>query len=232
MRYLPFLLILLIGCARPVPDTGVPAEITDVTLKTSDNVEIAGTFYPGADNSKGVILLHMLSRTRKDWDGFARKLSQAGFSALAIDLRGHGDSDYRFQLFTAEEFNDMTKDVSAAYSYLANRGITNVAVVGASIGANVAYKYLAVNDQVATGILLSPGLDYRGVNIENLQVNQPVMVIAAEDDAYSWRSAETITGGLKGELRIYPSGGHGTNLLQTQPDLEQAMQDWISARLV
>lgn len=227
-------LLLISGCSQVQVDDSPepPAEITDVTLTTSDNVNIASTFYPGSDNSKGVILLHMLSRDRKDWDVFAKKLSDAGFSVIAIDLRGHGDSDYSFKMFSPDEFNDMTKDVSAAFTYLGNKGITRVAVVGASIGANVALKYLALNDQVRTGILLSPGLDYRGVSIENINVNQPVLIVAAEDDAYSLKSSEQIAAGFNGELRTYEKAGHGTNMLKEKPELEGIMIDWISKRLV
>ena len=41
-----------------------------------------------------VILLHGGGQTRHAWGATTKKLSESGFYALAIDLRGHGDSDW------------------------------------------------------------------------------------------------------------------------------------------
>ena len=48
----------------------------------------------GDSNNPLVIMLHGGGQTRHAWGATAEKLSQSGFHALAIDLRGHGDSDW------------------------------------------------------------------------------------------------------------------------------------------
>tara|TARA_B100000963_G_C22377073_1_gene558479 strand:- start:434 stop:661 length:228 start_codon:yes stop_codon:yes gene_type:complete len=41
-----------------------------------------------------VILLHGGGQTRHAWGAAGQKLSERGFYAVALDLRGHGDSDW------------------------------------------------------------------------------------------------------------------------------------------
>ena len=72
-----------------------------VTLTTSDNVQVSGYFVKaGQDTAPAVVLLHMLGRTKEDWDSILRQylLKQTPFSYLAIDLRGHGQSVTRGEM--------------------------------------------------------------------------------------------------------------------------------------
>ena len=48
----------------------------------------------GSDNKKLVILLHGGGQTRHAWGETGKKLAEAGYHAVAIDLRGHGDSEW------------------------------------------------------------------------------------------------------------------------------------------
>lgn len=48
----------------------------------------------GSPDDPLVILLHGGGQTRHAWKGTAEKLSSAGFYAIALDLRGHGESDW------------------------------------------------------------------------------------------------------------------------------------------
>jgi non-heme chloroperoxidase len=62
-------------------------------FKVSSGLNIEATAC-GNSSDPLVILLHGGGQTRYAWGGTAEKLSQSGFYALAIDLRGHGDSDW------------------------------------------------------------------------------------------------------------------------------------------
>ena len=64
----------------------------DGELTTDDNNKIAYTFFENKDAKYGIVLLHMLDRDRRDWGSFAKLLQTAGYSAITIDLRGHGQS--------------------------------------------------------------------------------------------------------------------------------------------
>ena len=65
----------------------------NVTFRTDDGVTLAGTWYePSGRTGPAVILVHMLHRSRRDWDALAIGLASEGIGVLAFDLRGHGES--------------------------------------------------------------------------------------------------------------------------------------------
>lgn len=104
-----------------------------------------------------------------------RSLTQGGFSVIAIDLRGHGASEGNWRSFSPREFNAVVLDVKAAKDYLISRGVKpgRMGIVGASIGANIALRYAAEDGEIKTVVLLSPGLNYRGVAIEEAAKHTP-----------------------------------------------------------
>ena len=197
----------------------------DVTFKTEDTVKIAATHYVGKGD--GIILLHMLSRDRRDWDIFAVKLNSLGYNVLAIDLRGHGESELDFLKFNSTDYNNMVKDVAAAKKYL-NK--TRIFVIGASIGANVALNY-AVKDKDVKGIvLLSPGADYRGVETLKaiMKYDRPIMIVSSEDDFQSIGASRQLYSfaGKQRELKEYGDAGHGTNMF-VKLDLADSIINWM-----
>ena len=62
-------------------------------FKVRSGLNIEATSLGDSDNPL-VIMLHGGGQTRHAWGATAEKLSESGFHALAIDLRGHGDSDW------------------------------------------------------------------------------------------------------------------------------------------
>ena len=114
-----------------------------VTLRTDDGLTLSAQWYePSSQPAPAVILVHMLNRSRRDWEAFAHRLAGEGIGALAIDLRGHGESQ-RFVSPSATDtgYASMVHDVKAARRYLASRADvqqSRVGIAGASLGANVA----------------------------------------------------------------------------------------------
>ena len=62
-------------------------------FKVSSGLNIAASSW-GRDSDPLVILLHGGGQPRHAWGETGEKLSQNGFYVLALDLRGHGDSDW------------------------------------------------------------------------------------------------------------------------------------------
>jgi peroxiredoxin len=61
----------------------------------------------GDRSSRPVLFLHGGGQTRHSWGGAARRVAAAGWQAVTIDARGHGesdwaDSDYRLSSFAAD----------------------------------------------------------------------------------------------------------------------------------
>lgn len=78
-----------------------------VTFTTADGLRLAADVYPGP-RQPPVVLLHGGGQTRHSWGTTARFLADSGWTAVAVDLRGHGDSewspaaDYRLDTFAAD----------------------------------------------------------------------------------------------------------------------------------
>jgi alpha-beta hydrolase superfamily lysophospholipase len=193
------------------------------TFITQDNKEIAYTLYENSAAKFGIVLLHMLDRDRNDWGDFAKLLQTAGYSVLAIDLRGHGEStkNWRWRAFSDRDFQAMSFDAKAAVNFFAQKKMTNIVLIGASIGANIALNYGIAEDSVKAIVLLSPGLDYRSVRTpESAEKNtKPTLVIASEDDLYAFTSAQQIYSTSKSSIKdyqYYKNAGHGTDIFKKE----------------
>ena len=62
-------------------------------IRTADGIELAADAWGNPDHPP-VILLHGGGQTRHAWKTTARALADQGFHAMAVDLRGHGDSGW------------------------------------------------------------------------------------------------------------------------------------------
>ena len=105
-------------CWRSAASPLRTAAVQDVTFRTDDGVTIGGTLYLPARPGPAVILVHVLSRSREDWRPVASRLADAGFVALAIDLRGHGASGPLPEGASLENLTGMMADVKAARAFL------------------------------------------------------------------------------------------------------------------
>jgi dienelactone hydrolase len=204
----------------------------DLTFKRENGLEIIGTLYRPADIDPpwpGVLLLHMIYGQRQEWEGLARTLSQNGYAALAIDLRGHGE--------TGGEMNwDLARqDISQVWQTFASRQeikANSTAVIGASMGANMAVLLGADQPDIQALVLLSPGLNYYMVQTaEPLAAygDRPVLIIASQEDGYAASSSEELLKVARGEalLEMYAGIGHGTAMLSNQPDLASLLLEWL-----
>jgi len=223
--------VLLFGCSqgREMQEAGKGVNmgsIKDIQLITEDGIRLKATVYEA--DGPGVVLLHMLDKNRHDWDAFGRQLQSLGYHVVSVDLRGHGESDLTWKDFSPKEFNDMVLDAKAAQQYLGK----DVAVIGASIGANIALNF-ASDDSVKTVVLMSPGLEYKGVkseeSIENL--DKPVLIIAAEGDTYAADSSRKLHSlNSNAELKIYDGKEHGTGLFG-KTDVDNVMIQWLKEHI-
>lgn len=242
--------VLGVGCSTrtvsPEPSQKKIIMAEKVTFTTSDGVEIVGDYVP-ADSSRTVILLHMMPATRGAWRPFVKKLNDAGLSTLAIDLRGHGDSIKKTtgEILNYKQFSDADHqasiyDVEAAASWLLREygvGEEEIAFVGASIGANLSLQYLAEHKNVPVAVLLSPGLNYKGIDtqaaIVKVQPTQSIFFVGAQDDAYASLTIQYLIKETEAqkEVKNYDGGGHGTNLFDSQPKLMDEIVEWLKLKL-
>lgn len=233
--------MLLAGCQgnpEKMPGSQQPTNpiSEEVSFTTGDGFLIKGTLYK-ANSTKSVLLLHMLGSDRNSYKTLGKRLQESGYNALAIDLRGHGQSTAKYgkqetlSSFTEQDFREMVLDAAASSEFLAERNKTMTAIVGASIGANTAINYAAREPGIKAVVLLSPGENYRGIgSIEAAQkIKMPVYIVASSEDAYSAGSSRKIASLLTGknELNILKGRGHGTDMLDE--GLEMQFIAWIGS---
>jgi len=188
-----------------------------------------------------VILLHGMNGSHRDWGTLPGKLVQAGYAVLALDLRGHQRSALRgrgWRSFTNDDWQKLVSDVSLVLSYFPNLenypqvDKTRTVLIGSSIGANVAVLGGEKNpDYVKAIVLLSPGIDYKGLNIVKAvyRYKNPILMVASQNDLTSFESTQIlyrIADGPK-DLQLYRNIGHGTDMIRFYPQLQDKLVQWL-----
>ena len=109
-----------------------PAQgIEPVSFQASDGVDLKGWWWPGADSTRAVVLLHGIGADRLQMLPRAQWLHEAGYSVLLFDFRGSGQSGGRSTLGFAERY-----DVEGALKFLRERkAVRQMAIVAQSMGA-------------------------------------------------------------------------------------------------
>ncbi len=134
---------------------GMTAAQEPVSFPTQDGWIIHGDLYGTGD--RGVVLVHGGRFEKGSWEKQARALVEAGFRALAIDLRGFGLSK-EGPPGARSDFGSPL-DVLAAVRYLRENGAKTVSVVGASMGGDAAEGALveAKSGEIDRVVLLAHG---------------------------------------------------------------------------
>ena len=221
-----------LDAAYPAPgsETLAPGR---VVIEAADGLALVGTYAVSADASQpgpGVLLLHMLGSDRTAWAAVTVDLTAAGYAVLALDMRGHGETGGDLNWDLAQD------DLLRAWGFLS--GLPEVdenrtAVIGASIGANMALITGAAEPAIRTVILLSPGLDYNGLATEPAMAaygGRPLLVVASQDDAYAATSSQTLIEQATGlaELKMYTGSAHGTSIFAPNPELTLLILEWLN----
>lgn len=221
---------------EPTPEealaTSNQAFVEELLIQGAEGLEIQGTLTvpEGVGPHPGVILLHMLGGTHLIWErnGVATYLQEQGIASLAVDLRGHGLTGGRQDWELAEEDLLLVIDSFTEREEIADE----IAFIGASIGANMSLISGANSEAVWGTVLLSPGLDYRGVTTDNRLAaygERPLLIVASEGDAYAAESSQTLHDTALGEseLIIYEGDAHGTNMFPAKPELNDTIVQWL-----
>jgi len=219
---------------------------TRVTLQTKDKVTIVGSLYlPKSANGKAnaILLLHQLGKDRTSWAPLIPFLLKEKYVVFSIDLRGHGEStlfgenERSYTSFSNDDFKAMINDVREAVKFLKSHDRVKsdrIAIIGASIGANLAFQYAAEDRDVRTVILLSPGTNYRG--LELLPYVRPydkraLFIVSSEEDAYSAESSSLLQKEAQlanpVKLKIYAGRAHGTDILLAEKGLSAIIVAWL-----
>jgi YD repeat-containing protein len=103
---------------------------TQIEFAGAEGNRLAADLWDG--HGQPVLFLHGGGQTRRAWDATARRVAENGMRAIAVDLRGHGESDWVPS--GNYSFADYGADAVALVRQTAERFHATPAAVGASLG--------------------------------------------------------------------------------------------------
>jgi dienelactone hydrolase len=152
---------------------------------------------PGAGNAPpAVLLVHGYSADRAGTSVLARRLANAGYGVLAVDLRGHGQNERPFA--RDPDGANLFEDLAAAVDWLrASSWLdgSRLAVVGHSMGAGAVLRFAERDVGVDAVIAISGG----AVLLGPLRPPNALFLTAAHDPARIREAAQRLAARLSGE---------------------------------
>ncbi len=232
---------LFLFFAAPVFAGGVQPGKT-VSWKTADGVEIVGVYHPArGSQNRTWICLHGLGSVQGEYFAVMPKIYASGDGVLTYDARGHGQSrktpqgmvDY--QSMGPAQWRKMIGDVGSAVDFLNQQGVRRekICLIGASLGANVALNYAAEHPEVPAIVLLSPGLEYAGVETPaawRRYGKRPVFIAASPGDRYAFETVRRLAATRPDPAcRVVAGPGlkHGVDMLDDE--MTQKLLGWMKA---
>lgn len=184
---------------------GALEEPRAVAFPTTDGHTLSGDFYqPGGDEPVPcVILLHDYKQDRSSWRPLALALAKAGIAALAVDLRGHGESatpETRERLRDRDPvLVEQTRlDLHGAYDWLAVQqriDRARLALVGCGFGGALALHYAAADRSIDTVVCLDPPVEFMGIDCRSdiAKIKGRALLALVSADAVSRAAAQTLS---------------------------------------
>ena len=207
-----------------------------VELTASDELVLAGDVYLPSEITEGgapaILLMHQNKSNRGMWLPIIPALLDAGWVVLTVDLRAHGETGGPVDWTLAQE------DTQLWLAYLLAREDVNpekVAVMGGSIGSNLALVGCAANEGCLTVIALSPGLDYFGVKPETAVSEglsrRSALLVAARGDTDSAVAVRQMAGSSNGMLGawVYSGFSHAADFFRNELDsVTNLIVSWLT----
>ena len=190
--------------------------VSEIFTGASGNRLAADVF--GTDG-RPVLLLHGGGQTRHAWRATAGRIARHGGIAYAVDLRGHGDSEWVAS--GAYAFDDFADDVRALAETLTSRAGSKPVVIGASLGGISALLAEGTAQEQGRGLVaalvlvdITPRVDSTGLakiqGFMRAHATEGFASVAEAADAVAaylpHRPRPRSHEGLKKNLRLHPDG--------------------------
>jgi predicted esterase len=196
-----------------------------------------------------VVFMHSIGEDANEWGTYPETVKEKlNVATLRMDFRGHGKSIINkkgkkvyWQYFvTNKEYQkfpydviDVLKNIKEQYPEI---DTSRVSFVGSSLGANIALMAGSYGTNAKSIVMLSPMLNYKGFDLRLPIVKygeHPLLFIVSKDDVYPYSSCKELIKFAQGKkmLKVYPTGGTGTDLLKFKPDARTLTTNWIQQSL-
>lgn len=190
------------------------AEPRQISIRAADGLTLRGTWYQADATASGrvVLLLHELCGNREAWRPFLDGLARAGIDAVAVDLRGFGETG---------GVHDLEAQIADTRAWLrwieARPGVQRVGVMGESLGAKLALVACARDPGCRAAAALSPygelaprDLDFR---------DRAVFLVGTRgDDVHSALAVRRMAVDVQGDVTLRLVAG-------SEPGVATALED-------
>jgi esterase/lipase len=200
---------------------------------TEDNVKLIGLMHQAKTN-KAIILLHSLNSSKEVFSELAKELNSKGFTTIAIDSRGHGESitknnePYLWMNFTEKDYQLMQNDIKTIYDYLLTQNLTEIYLIASSINANNAINFASKNELKAIA-LFSPSIEFKGIKTINSieKISIPVFLACSKQDTL-FEDCNTLNELIssKKQTEFIHGQKHGLFILEDE-FIKRNLIDWI-----
>jgi len=222
-----------------ITPTPAPTQPSLPLFVPANGIALVGRYFPAVRHpAAAALLLHGDGETKEGWGELAAQLQAAGYSALAIDLRGFGETG------GTVDWTQAPADAVAVLRYVhALPGIdpARSVVIGDGVGATLALTACAADLACQAAVLISPRLSVDGLSAQAAltpftqsgpKPNRRALLVVAESDSPTAADAGVLDtafagGGLHNVVR-YPGDAAGLALLSAHPESLKAIVDWLA----
>lgn len=141
--------------AKVMAEEAAGTKATRVTFP-SDGQTIVAELYGSLPATRAAILVHGASWDASGWHEIAPRFASGGVPALAVNLRGFGGSGGKTNRYQPGKQWTPVADLRSAKALLRERGVSEIALVGSSMGGSAALVSTFDGDVEAVVALSAP----------------------------------------------------------------------------
>jgi pimeloyl-ACP methyl ester carboxylesterase len=211
--------VLVSPACSSAPDTTPAQDSEAITFPSEDGVSLAGRLFGPDGATSGVVLAHMFPADQRSWFDFADRLAGRGYRVLTFDFRGYCPGGDGGCSEGEREIDQLWRDVLGAVAALRDRGVTDVGLIGASMGGTA--SLLAAGEEgvdVAAVITLSAPVAFQGLELTPdalSRITAAKLFLAGHEDASAAQALDVLFAASVQPKRsvVLTTGDHGTDIL-------------------
>ncbi|MGQ4891483.1 MAG: alpha/beta hydrolase [Candidatus Njordarchaeia archaeon] len=180
------LILIMTISARAAIYSGVTTK--DIYLKAMDGAKIHAVIYKksGATGQMpAVLVVHGFSESQSTLSAINTELARHGILVMAIDYRGHGDSEGGLNYIGDPILSpNLTNDLIVAYQHLISRSDVDparVGLIGHSMGARAVLAFACFNPAIVSAVMLGPYYIWES-SLVNTTNPKNLLIIVGEND--------------------------------------------------
>jgi tetratricopeptide (TPR) repeat protein len=213
-----------------------------VELAGADHVRLEATLRRG-ESPVAILFIPDYDGRRSTYAPYAQLFTLDGYTTLALDPRGHGDSRSDSLPSVAEmgplQQAQLPADVATAFAYLAGlKGVDPARIVIVAAGWACEMVELAIHEHNLRPavVYLSPVFDRGSLELAaafSFRPSRPALGLASEEDMYAVQSLRSFQAAVPSgvvDIKVYPAGGRGASLLR-DPARFAEVDAWLSDAL-